>query len=212
MFQQILDTLGQLDGNYQRKTPVTATLLEVKAVEYSQSSGKPKQGLYVQADDGDRAWLNLIGKFDPVDVNNRNRFDFLVWPFKAEQSPKPSLYCWIQRAAAGQAPPSEPYHVPVGQPQAPPQAPNTPVRTRDATGVSIERQVCIYTVGDIVESRPQMDMAEAGDWLAFFMYFAETGQIKITATHSPAPVAGYDPNQDDSDLPAELRADYQYQG
>ena len=206
MFQQILDTLGQLDGNYQRKTPVTATLLEVKAVEYSQSSGKPKQGLYVQADDGDRAWLNLIGKFDPVDVNNRNRFDFLVWPFKAEQSPKPSLYCWIQRAAAGQAPPSEPYHVPVGQPQAPPQAPNTPVRTRDATGVSIERQATVKAVCERYAGT-DADLATMLDACGHFHKWIETGTVDFTVMNTPAPIMT-DPNQDDSDLPPELRADY----
>jgi hypothetical protein len=150
------------------------------------------------------------------------RGSFLVSAYQGNYQGKPYVgysgfwnnNAQVDQQPTSQPPANEPYHVPVQQPQGPPPSPQTPIAPqggRDATGVSIERQVCIYTVGDIVESRPQMDMAEAGDWLAFFMHFAETGQIKITATHSPMPTgpANWDPNQDDSDLPPELRADYQ---
>lgn len=102
MFQQILQTLGNMDGQYQVKTLVTAFITDVKNVEYSQKTGKPGQSLYLRHDEtGEISWVKFIGKGvedSPLDKTDKGTTrDFLVWPFKPDQSPKTCLYCWIQR-------------------------------------------------------------------------------------------------------------------
>jgi hypothetical protein len=51
-----------------------------------------------------------------------------------------------------------------------------------------------------------MDQYAAADWLAFFMGWIETGTFPFDVTHQPVDTTNYDPNQDDSDLPPEMRA------
>ena len=100
-FQQIRDSLGQMDGQYQAKTEITATIKQVKPVEYSKSSGKPGQSLYIELDSGEQDWIKFTGKGvadSPLDHNALDqRVIFLVWPFRPEQATKTYLYCWIQR-------------------------------------------------------------------------------------------------------------------
>ncbi len=122
-FQQIRDTLGQMESGYQVKTEITATILQVKPVEYSKQSGKPGQSLYVQLDTGEKDWIKFIGKDvvdSPLDYNaEKKQYLFRVWPFKADQAPKASLYCWIQRQVpsqgGSQAPQSPPQGTKAGQ-------------------------------------------------------------------------------------------------
>lgn len=109
MFQQILQTLGKMDGQYQAKTLVTAFISDVKDIEYSQKTGKPGQSLYLRHDEtGEISWVKFIGKGvedSPLDKTDKGTTrDFLVWPFKPDQSPKTCLFCWIQRQTGQQAP------------------------------------------------------------------------------------------------------------
>ena len=118
-FQQIRDTLGQMEGDYQAKTEITATILQVKPVEYSKQSGKPGQSLYVQLDSGEKDWIKFIGKNvadSPLDYNaEKKQYLFRVWPFKADQAPKASLYCWIQRQVPSQGGSQAPQTTKAGQ-------------------------------------------------------------------------------------------------
>jgi len=99
-----------MDGQYQAKTEITATILQVKPVEYSQKSGKPGQSLYVELDSGEKDWIKFTGKGvadAPLDHNAENqRAIFLVWPFRPEQAAKTYLYCWIQRQTSQRSPQS----------------------------------------------------------------------------------------------------------
>ena len=106
MFQQIANTLGQKDEKgYQVKTLVSATIKVIKDVEYSQSSGKPKQGLLLAGDHGAESWVTLMGNDVPLGKDLKDgKYQFLIWPFKADQSPKATFYCWIQRAAPKTSP------------------------------------------------------------------------------------------------------------
>ena len=115
MFEQIKQTLGNMDGQYQAKTPVKAFITDVKDVEYSQKTGRPGQSLYLRHEEtSEIAWVKFVGKGvaeNPLDKTDKGtQRDFLIWPFKPDESPKTSLYCWIQRQT------SQP------TPQAPPQA------------------------------------------------------------------------------------------
>ena len=115
MFQQAISTLGQLDGQYQMKTKILAVVRQVKKMEFSQSSGKPKQSLYLTDESGEDSWVTIIGKFDALDDSSLGKqYEFLVWPYKADQSPKTTLYCWINR------------QVPQTASQGSPQTPQTP--------------------------------------------------------------------------------------
>ena len=118
-FQQIRDSLGQMDGEYQAKAEIVGTVRKVKKVEFSKSTGKPGQSLSIEIDSGEQDWVKMIGEFDPLDETSMGKtFTFLVWPFKPAQSPKTYLYCWIQRQSSqnsSQAPQTTP------QQQNPPQ-------------------------------------------------------------------------------------------
>ena len=94
-------------------------------MEFSQSSGNPKQSLYLTDESGEDSWVTIIGKFDALDDTSLGKqYEFSVWPFKADQSPKTTLYCWINRQVpqssqtSSQAPPQ--------RPQAPPQGVKPP--------------------------------------------------------------------------------------
>lgn len=109
MFEQIKRTLGNMEGQYQAKTLVTAFISDVKDVEYSQKSGKPGQSLYLRHEEtGEIAWVKFTGKGveeNPLSKADKGTTrDFLVWPFKPQDSPKTYLYCWIQRQTGQQAP------------------------------------------------------------------------------------------------------------
>lgn len=106
MFQEIRNKLGQKDDKgYQVKTKVTAIIKRVKNVEYSKASGKPGQSLLIEVN-GEEEWIKLIGKFDALDGSFEGRnFEFLIWPFQPDGSPKSYLYAWIQRQSGAQTPP-----------------------------------------------------------------------------------------------------------
>jgi hypothetical protein len=108
-----------MDGQYQAKTLVKAFITDVKDVEYSKTSGKPGQSLYLRAENNEIAWVKLTGKFDPLTAADKGTTrDFLVWPFKPQDSPKTYLYCWIQRQntqQAPQTPPQQPNSAPSGE-------------------------------------------------------------------------------------------------
>jgi len=94
-------------------------------VEFSQSSGKPKQSLYLVDESGEDSWVTIIGKFDALDDTSLGKqYEFSVWPFKADQSPKTTLYCWINRQVP-QSNQSQPQSSPQ-RPQAPPQGVKPP--------------------------------------------------------------------------------------
>ena len=94
---------------------------------------------------------------------------------------------------------AEPTHVPVERDFA---------AEEKAKNLSIERQVCVKAVGRIASKQP-LDKFTAADWLAFFQGWIETGTFPFDVTHQSVDTPNFqDPNQDDSDLPAELRADY----
>ncbi len=103
-FQQIRDSLGTMDGEYQAKTQVEATVKRVKDVEYSKT-GKKGQSL-VLIFNGEEEWVKFTGKgvdetpFDQSAVGRQ--YVFLVWPFCPDQSPKTYLYCWVQRQSPQQ--------------------------------------------------------------------------------------------------------------
>jgi hypothetical protein len=83
MFEQIKHTLGNMDGDYQAKTLVTAFIADVKDVEYSKSSGKPGQSLYLRHEEtGEIAWVKFTGKGvadNPLDKSDKGTTrDFLV--------------------------------------------------------------------------------------------------------------------------------------
>jgi len=123
MFQQIKDSLGQMDGEnkYQLKTAVNATVVRVRELEYSKTNGKPAQSLVLKDDDGEEEWVKLTGKFDPLQAGQVfQKYEFLVWPFKPQQSPKTYLYCWIQRQVNQNSQP--PQSVSQRPPQPPQQA------------------------------------------------------------------------------------------
>ena len=108
MFQQIQQTLGNMDGQYQAKTLVKAFISDVKDVEYSKTSGKPGQSLYLRHEEtGEIAWVKFTGKGvedNPLDKADKGTTrEFLVWPFKPDSSPKTYLYCWIQRQTSQQS-------------------------------------------------------------------------------------------------------------
>ncbi len=131
-FQQIRDSLGQKDGDYQAKTEITATIKRVKDVEFSKK-GKKGQSLYIEIDSGEQDWVKFIGKGvedSPLDDNSLGRRAiFLVWPFRPEQASKTYLYCWIQR------------EVPQGSSQAPPQAAQQP---NPAQGAVTDAQILAF--------------------------------------------------------------------
>jgi hypothetical protein len=107
MFQEIRNTLGQKEQNsdYQLKTTVSALIKKVKKLEYNPKTGNPGQSLLIFAG-GEEEWIKLIGKFDELDSSYENRtFDFRIWPFQPDGSPKAYLYAWIQRQSGTQTSP-----------------------------------------------------------------------------------------------------------
>ncbi len=100
MFRQILATVGQEDDKgYQVKTVILGTVKQRKEIEFSQTTGKPGQSFVLIAENGEESWVKWIGK----DVEKGampeecvgNQYEWIVWPFKADQAKKPSLYCWL---------------------------------------------------------------------------------------------------------------------
>jgi hypothetical protein len=176
IFEQIRQTLGQMDGQYQKKTQVVATVKQLKKVEYSQSSGKPVQSLLLEAQDAEQSWVKLMGNFDPLDDNYLNaQCEFMIWPFKPEQSPKIYLYCWINRKIDGAAP-SAPQ-----TPQNAPQAANTPAPTVTHT----PREYVVLGVCNVAARRPDMDTAAILDMCHHLHKWVETGEVDFTVTHEP---------------------------
>ncbi len=118
-FQQIRDSLGTMAGDYQAQTEITATVLQVKDVEFSKK-GKKGQSLYIELN-GERDWVKFTGRGvedSPFDQSAESRqYIFLVWPFRPEQATKTYLYCWVQRQVPQQSTNTQ---------QAPPQAAQQP--------------------------------------------------------------------------------------
>ena len=129
MFQQVKDNLGQKEPgtDYNLKLAISATVKVAKPIEYSKSSGKPGQSLLLTADNGEEEWVKLTGKFDALDQGSiGKKYEFLVWPFQPDGSPKIYLYCWIQR------------QVPQGSPQT---RQNAPQGTKPPPGIDVESQI-----------------------------------------------------------------------
>jgi hypothetical protein len=152
------------------------------------------------------------------------RGSFLVSAYQGNYQGKPYVgysgfwnnNAQVDQQPTSQPPANEPYHVPVGQPQNPPLSPQSPIAPqggRDATGVSIERQACFKATCEIASRRSDLfpDKASIFDFLHHGHGWVATGTVDPTAMASLMPTgpANFDPNQDDSDLPPELRADYQ---
>lgn len=83
--------------------------------------------------------INCAGKFDANTSDMKVFFD----SYAQNQSPPPNSYP-PAATPAQQTPPPPPQ-----QPPPPPQSTNVPPPTRDATGISIERQTCVKAVGEI---------------------------------------------------------------
>jgi hypothetical protein len=117
------------------------------------------------------------------------------------------------QAAPPQAPANEPYHVPVQQPQSPPRPAQAPQQPDNSERTSIERQTTWKDTCQLACHRNDLipDRAAFFDMLFHGHKWIATGTVDPTAISSPMPTgpANFDPNQDDSDLPLELRADYQ---
>ncbi len=137
-FQQIRDSLGTMDGDYQAQTEVAAIVKRVKDVEYSKS-GKKGQSLVIVLN-GEEEWVKFTGRGvedNPLDHNAvGNQYVFLIWPFKPDQSPKTYLYCWIQRRVS-QNSSQQSQQAPSQTSQAPPQATQ---QTNPVPGIDITAQ------------------------------------------------------------------------
>lgn len=206
MFQQILATLGQMDGQYQKKTKILATVKQCKPVEFSKTSGKPGQSFVLTAENGEESWVKLVGKFDPMENCVGNKYEWHIWPFKADQAPKPSLYCWVNglvhRAEGNQSQQAAPQNQrPAPQAQQPANAPHT---TRSATDISIERQVCVKAVAEIVARMGgQMKIDEAIGWCCEFHRWITDGRPTMRTQPSGLnpDYVGDDPPPPEDDLP-----------
>jgi len=200
-FEQVYNILGQQDDKgYQAKLSVPATVQQVKGVEYSKSSGKPGQSVFLRDNFGGEAWVKIQGKFDPLSQSQIGRtYEFLVWPFKPDNAPKTYLYAWIQRQVNG----------PQTQPQTPPQRPretaqgtNPPNMGKTPRDTSIERQACFKGLCELAANRQDIipDMAEFFNFLHVAHKWVETGEVDMSVTHvNPT---------DAPDLPPELRDNY----
>lgn len=90
---------------------------------------------------------------------------------------------------------------------------------RDATGVSIESQSAYKNTCKLASHRTDLipDKAAFWDWLHHAKKWFDTGEVDPTVMSSPMPTGPADwdreqtpsdPNQDDSDLPEQLRGGY----
>jgi hypothetical protein len=165
-FQQIKETLGIMDGQYQAKTEITAIVKRVKDVEFSKK-GKKGQSLCIELN-GEEDWVKFTGKGVeeyPLDTTAVGRpYIFLVWPFRPEQSPKTYLYCWVQRQS------------PQGGYQAPPSAPQTHQEPLQSINPNIQAQFIAlaerfieaieYVVhGTVPAERPTQPSGPNPDWV-----------------------------------------------
>lgn len=150
---------------------------------------------------------NWAGRWDANTQKMKLYFDSMAQRDVAAQAPVPAPP--QAKESFFNVPPQEPYHVPVQQPQAPqapPQAPNAPRPTRDATGVSIERQCTVKAVCEFYAGT-DTGLATLLDACHHFHRWIETGTVDFQVSHSPMPTGNYeqeqaptDPNQDD-DIP-----------
>ncbi|KKN77662.1 hypothetical protein LCGC14_0357870 [marine sediment metagenome] len=145
--------------------------------------------------------INCAGKFDAKTNKMRIYFDSLV----LGEAPAPKSY-----PPAGQ--PAQPTPPPQQATPPPRQPANAAPPARDATGVSIERQVCVKTVGvqaaASAEAEHPLTLREAAAWLTFYAHWIETGQFVFTesatlATQPSGPNPAYNPDgqEGDEDLP-----------
>jgi len=149
MFQQAKDNLGQKEPgtDYNLKLAINATVKVAKPIEYSKTSGKPGQSLLLTADNGEEDWVKLTGKFDALDQSSIGKtYEFLVWPFQPDGSPKIHLYCWIQR------------QVPQSQPQGPQ---NAPQGVKPPPGIDVQSQILAIALR-IVEAVEAIVYEKAG--------------------------------------------------
>lgn len=187
--QQVYGILGTQDEKgYQAKLAVVATVQQVKAVEYSQKSGKPGQSVFLRDNFGTEAWVKIQGKFDALTAQNIGQtYEFLIWPFKPDTSPKAYLYAWLQRAVGQQS-------VPQSAPQAsytPPQATTAPNTGKTPKDTSIERQAVVKAVCEVAARRESMNVGDIIEWAGHLHKWIETGQVSMDVTHCPT-----DPPQD----------------
>ena len=79
---------------------------------------------------------------------------------------------------------------------------------------SIEAQTALNRAVDLAIGRKDLvpDLVTLCNWQGHFKTLLQTGAVDPMALAAPMPIGeqqATDPNQDDSDLPPELRADYQ---
>ncbi len=100
MFQQVYQTLGQNEpnSNYPLKTAMKCFVENFNKEKYDTDTGKLKsQKLYLKAENNEIAEVYLKGNFIPLTNLDKGKwYDFLVWPFKPQNSTKVFLCCWIQ--------------------------------------------------------------------------------------------------------------------
>lgn len=189
MFQQARNNLGQKEPgtNYNIKISIYATVKQAKAIEYSKTSGKPGQSLLLKDDDGEEEWVKLTGKFDVLNNSHiGQRYEFLVWPFQPEQSPKVYLYCWIQR------------QVPQDSQQAPQQARQS-TNAPNTTILSAERQCAWKSACSVAASNLDMTLEEVEQWAVRGLSFIQFGK-PIDRGGQPNPdYVGDDPPPPDDD-------------
>ncbi len=194
-FQQIRDSLGTMDGQYQAKTEITATIKQVKPVGYSQKSGKPGQSLYIELDSGEQDWVKFTGKDvadSPLDHNAEGKRVILkIWPFRPEQAAKTYLYCWIQRQVPQNGSQSS-QNTPQA-PQQPPQQPNAPQGNqspdKDARAKAVEVAAMLVSYG----KHEDIELYRLADCIVDYIQ---------NGTH-PIGVAGAQEQGGESDFPKE---------
>ena len=135
-----------------------------------------------------------------------------LWGVKFDANSQKLKALFNSYAQQGAAPPQSPvpnaYGRPVVQTPAPgasPQPINHP--KIDATGTSIEHQVAYKDTVQLACHRKDLvpDIVAFWNHLHYAKQWFDTGTVDPIAMSSPAPIAEYDPNQDDSDLPEGLR-------
>jgi len=225
-FNTVRQAMGQKDERgYDVKVTMCATFRDIAGITFTKNQ---KQTCIVKLQDGtgEAHNVHLYGTMPEQPMNNQ-RAEFALSAFNGNAQGGPYVgYSgfWNSRANVNQSQQqtqqpipnqyggkpdtpspardvvSEPHHVPVEP------APRDFGAEEASKQTSIERQVCVKAVGDMVVSRPQMDKYGAADWLAFYQGWIETGNFPFDVTHQPVDTTDFtDPNQDDSDLPPELR-------
>lgn len=138
--------------------------------------------------------INCAGKFDA----NTNKMRIYFNSYSQEQAPPPNSYPPVQQPA----PQQQPYQQPAPQQPRP-----TPPPTRDATGVSIERQAAWKSACEVAARRSPMSLDDTEAWALRGSQFMTDGRLHPQGppTHPAGVNPNYDPDRpppvDDDSIP-----------